>query len=225
MDFTFLPATTTTMTPSAEKKLPPAAGPAPSSACRQLPWRFVPAASPPSPAPAAEPRSRATGVIMAEDHQEPRQPPEKTAGPDTAAAKAAAEEEVEDRMDQLWEDFNEELGQLARARRLRARGGGSCRRDRHRDDDGLLVPEGGRRLTRSEPSPPSSSSSDDAESEHAARAAGCAPVLRPSARHCRRRAGTWVLLMRIFRRLFVIEKTISAAAVARQRSSSSARAR
>ncbi|XP_004975664.1 vasodilator-stimulated phosphoprotein-like [Setaria italica] len=223
-DFTFFPATTT-MTPA--EKLPPAAvpssGPPSSSApCRKLPFfRFVPAAPPPSPAPPAEPTSRATGVIMAED-QEPR-PPEKSAGPgaggDAAAAKAA---EVEDRMDQLWEDFNEELGQLARARARRRPCGGSWR---DRRDDGLLAMEGSRTRTWSEPSP---SPPSDAESEPAARA-GCAPVLRPSARaaagarHCRRRAGTWVLLMRIFRRLFVIEKTISEAAVARQRSSTRAR--
>ncbi|XP_062225692.1 uncharacterized protein LOC133924257 [Phragmites australis] len=106
---------------------------------------------------------------MAEEEQRPEAP--KVGG-------EAAADEVEDRMDLLWEDFNEELG-------------GSC-------CDGL------------EPS------SSDAESERFA-PHGCAPVLRPSSRaggagHYRRRAGSWVLLMRIFRRLFVIDKTISAAA-------------
>jgi len=114
------------------------------------------------------------------------------------AAAAAAVAEVEDRMDLLWEDFNEELaraGGLQQARDL-------C-----------------------------SSGSSDAESSEPAAARGCAPVLRPSSRaagavrHCRRRAGTWVLLMRIFRRLFVIEKTVSASAAAARRQHAAATAR
>ena len=133
--------------------------------------------------------------------------PRAPGGDDVAAAVAA---EAEDRMDLLWEDFNEELA-LAR-RRARGRGGGSWR---GRGDGQLLVLEAAGPW----------SSPSDAGSEPAGRV-GCAPVLRPSsraaggARHYRRRAGSWVLLVRIFRRLFVIDKTIS---VARQRSATRAR--
>ena len=184
MDFAF-PATTT------------AEAAATTAAPEELPSPRSAAASPPRlpPSPPA-----AAADAMAEEG--PRAP----GGDDVAAAVAA---EAEDRMDLLWEDFNEELA-LAR-RRARGRGGGSSWRDR---GDGLLVLEAG----------PWSSPSD-AGSEPAGRV-GCAPVLRPSsraaggARHYRRRAGSWVLLMRIFRRLFVIDKTIS---VARQRSATRAR--
>jgi hypothetical protein len=123
---------------------------------------------------------------------------------------AAAVAEVEDRMDLLWEDFNEEL----------ARGGrGSFRA---RDAAGGL--QQARDLW-------SSGSSDAESSSEPAAARGCAPVLRPSSRatgavrHCRRRAGTWVLLMRIFRRLFVIEKTVSASAAAARRQHAAATTR
>lgn len=164
MDFTS-PATstaaaaTTTFEPAAAAVV--VAGPLSAAAWRQLPFppfaaatsTAPPCRSPPSPPAAAAAALKRTAM---------------------AAARQAA---VEDRMDLLWEDFNEEL----------ARG---------------LWPE-------------SSDYSSDAESEPAA-ARGCAPALRPSsragaARHCRRRAGTWVLLIRIFRRLFVIEKTVAAA--------------
>ena len=193
MDFA-LPATTTA-----------AAAAATTAAPEELPFPRSAAASPPSP-----PAAAADADSMAEEG--PRAPEKWKAGAGgdvDAAAAAAAAAEVEDRMDLLWEDFNEELA-LAR-RRARGRGGGSSWRDR---GDGLLVLEAG----------PWSSPSD-AGSEPAGRV-GCAPVLRPSsraaggARHYRRRAGSWVLLVRIFRRLFVIDKTIS---VARQRSATRAR--
>ncbi|RLM75185.1 vasodilator-stimulated phosphoprotein-like [Panicum miliaceum] len=197
MDFAF-PATTTA---------------AAATAAEELPFPRFAAASPPCfppPAPALAEAGRAAAAVMAEEG--PRAPGKRTgagAGADDAASAAAAAE-VEDRMDLLWEDFNEEL---ALARR-RARGRGGSWRER---GEGLLVLEAG---PWSSPSSPS-----DAGSEPAGRV-GCAPVLRPSsraaggARHCRRRAGSWVLLMRIFRRLFVIDKTIS---VARQRSTTRAR--
>ncbi|CAL5067854.1 unnamed protein product [Urochloa decumbens] len=216
MEFTFPATTTTTTTP---EQLPPAtAGPAPlPAACRQLPLPRLTAARPPwfppSPPPAVPTRATAA-VVMPEE-----EPPENTAGTgpggDAAAASAAAEAELEERMDMLWEDFNEELSSsLAARRRARARGGS------WRDDRGL---EGPSSWSEEEPSPAAS----EAESEPAAARAGCGPLLRPSARaaagarHCRRRAGRWVLLMRIFRRLFVVEKTISA--VPRQRSTTRAR--
>ncbi|KAL6652917.1 hypothetical protein ACP70R_011842 [Stipagrostis hirtigluma subsp. patula] len=70
----------------------------------------------------------------------------------------------------------------------------------------------------------------DAESEPPGRSSslGCAPVLRPSARaggagHYRRRAGSWVLLMRIFRRLFVIDKTVAVPAAAGRHATTAAR--
>jgi hypothetical protein len=174
MDFTS-PAATSTAAAATTTFEPPAAavvvaGPLSAAAWRQLPFPPFAAASstaptppcrsPPSP-PAAAAALKRTAMAAARQ------------GPAGAGADAA----VEDRMDLLWEDFNEEL----------ARG---------------LWPE-------------SSDYSSDAESEPAA-ARGCAPALRPSsragaARHCRRRAGTWVLLIRIFRRLFVIEKTVAAA--------------
>lgn len=176
--------TTTTFEPPAAAVV--VAGPLSAAAWRQLPFpRFAaatstapPCRSPPSP-PAAAAALKRTAMAAARQ------------GPAGAGADAA----VEDRMDLLWEDFNEELAR-----------GGSCR---------VGVAAGlARGLW-----PESSDYSSDAESELAA-ARGCAPALRPSsragaARHCRRRAGTWVLLIRIFRRLFVIEKTVAAAATAR----------
>jgi hypothetical protein len=126
-----------------------------------------------------------------EEEAEPPPPP----GPGKEM-EAVALGELEDRMDLLWEDFffNEEL--LAKRQ---AAGGGS--------------------------GPCYSESSDGEESDSAPgrdALAACFPVLRPSARaggagHYRRRAGSWVLLMRIFRRLFVIDKTASP----RQRAASS----
>lgn len=90
----------------------------------------------------------------------------------------------EDKMDLLWEDFNEELLAMRRA--------GLHRHDLSSSDDG----------------------EEDSDSAAGRVPPGCFPVLRPAARaglagHYRRRAGTWVLLMRIFRRLFVIDKTIT----------------
>ncbi|KAK3144728.1 hypothetical protein QOZ80_4AG0317030 [Eleusine coracana subsp. coracana] len=113
-------------------------------------------------------------------------------GPEEDKKKGDKEEE-EERMDLLWEDFNEELRAMRRA--------------------------GGPHELQSE-------SSDDGDDSNPA-AAGCFPVLRPAARaggpgHYRRRAGTWVLLMRIFRRLFVVEKTITAPTARRHAISSSA---
>jgi hypothetical protein len=118
---------------------------------------------------------------MAEEAEPPPTGPEKE-------MEAAALGELEGRMDLLWEDFffNEEL--LAKRR---AAGGGS----------GPCYPQ----------------SSDGEESDSApgrGALAACFPVLRPSPRaggagHYRRRAGSWVLLMRIFRSLFVIDKTVS----------------
>lgn len=185
MDFTS-PAATSTAAAATTTFEPPAAavvvaGPLSAAAWRQLPFPPFAAASstaptppcrsPPSP-PAAAAALKRTAMAAARQ------------GPAGAGADAA----VEDRMDLLWEDFNEEL----------ARG---------------LWPE-------------SSDYSSDAESEPAA-ARGCAPVLRPSSRagavrHCRRRAGTWALLMRIFRRLFVVEKTVVSR---RQRHRAAAKAR
>lgn len=173
MDFTS-PAATSTAAAATTTFEPPAAavvvaGPLSAAAWRQLPFPLFAAASstappcrsPPSPPAAAAAALKRTAMAAARQ----------------GSAGAGADAAVEDRMDLLWEDFNEEL----------ARG---------------LWPE-------------SSDYSSDAESEPAA-ARGCAPALRPSsragaARHCRRRAGTWVLLIRIFRRLFVIEKTVAAA--------------
>ncbi|CAO2035152.1 unnamed protein product [Urochloa humidicola] len=221
MDFTF-PATTTA-TPDLPPPAAAASCPAPPSACRPRPLPRFAAARPPwfpsSPPPPLS--SRATAAVTM-PQEEPRPPPtEKSAGhADAAAAAVAAEAELEERMDMLWEDFNEELSQKAARRRRRARPRGGSWRD---DRGGGIVFDG---PWSEEPSSPAS----DAESSEpeAARGVGCGPVLRPSARaaagarHCRRRAGRWVLLMRIFRRLFVVEKTISAAAVvARQRSTTS----
>uniref|UniRef100_A0A0A9C176 Uncharacterized protein n=1 Tax=Arundo donax TaxID=35708 RepID=A0A0A9C176_ARUDO len=181
-DFTF-PATTA----AAATTAPEPAGPGPRCRLRFPHVAAEPLWFPPSPTAAD---------AMAEE-AEPRPVAAKAGG-----EAASADEVVEDRMDLLWEDFNEELA-------LRRAGRGSC----SRAAAGGLEP----------------SSESDAESEPAGRAQyGCAPVLRPSSRaggagHYRRRAGSWVLLMRIFRRLFVIEKTISAAA--RQHATTSTRAR
>lgn len=179
--------TTTTFEPPAAAVV--VAGPLSAAAWRQLPFpRFAaatstapPCRSPPSP-PAAAAALKRTAMAAARQ------------GPAGAGADAA----VEDRMDLLWEDFNEELARGGFCCRAAAAGGGG----------------GG-------PWPPS-----DSESEPAA-ARGCAPVLRPSSRagavrHCRRRAGTWALLMRIFRRLFVVEKTVVSR---RQRHRAAAKAR
>ncbi|PAN38209.1 hypothetical protein PAHAL_7G154700 [Panicum hallii] len=193
MDFAF-PATTT-------------AAAATTTAPEEIPFPRFAAALPPRLPPS--PPAAAADAMAEEGPRAPEMKAGAGAGGDDAASAAAAAE-VEDRMDLLWEDFNEEL---ALARR-RARGRGGSWRER---GEGLLVLEAG---PWSEPSSPS-----DAGSEPAGRV-GCAPVLRPSsraaggARHYRRRAGSWVLLMRIFRRLFVIDKTIS---VARQRSTTRAR--
>jgi hypothetical protein len=90
----------------------------------------------------------------------------------------------EEKMDMLWENFNEELEALRRA--------GSY-------------------------SKAAACELSDTESEAAERGRGCAPMLRASSRaggtgqYYRRTGGSWVLLMRIFKRLFVVEKTISAA--------------
>ncbi|XP_062185276.1 uncharacterized protein LOC133888903 [Phragmites australis] len=133
--------------------------------------------------------SPTAGHAMADE--EPRQ---EKAG----AGGGAVHELEEDRMDLLWEDFNEELA-------LRGAGGSCSRAALAAAGDGLDLS--------------SSSSCAESEPEPAGRVHvyGCAPVLRASSRaggagHYRRRTDSWVLLMRIFRRLFVIEKTFSAAA-------------
>ncbi|XP_066350538.1 uncharacterized protein [Miscanthus floridulus] len=203
-----------------DSTFPVVAGPLPASACRQLPFhRFAAASSSPPPwfpsspsptaatgAPPVTTRSRAlTLTSMPAAAQQQQGPPPGAGGDTAAAAAAAAVAEVEDRMDLLWEDFNEEL----------ARGGrGSCCR----------AGNAGGGLQQA------SDLWSSGSSEPAA-ARGCAPVLRPSSRaggavrHCRRRAGTWVLLMRIFTRLFVIEKTVSASAAAARRQHAAATAR
>ncbi|KAF0893141.1 hypothetical protein E2562_023175 [Oryza meyeriana var. granulata] len=103
----------------------------------------------------------------------------------------------EEKMDLLWENFNEELQQALHQRV------GSCRRADARAAAGAAGME-------------LSPESSDAESESAAALRGhfgCAPMmLRPSSRAGGyRRTTSWVLLMKIFRRLFVIEKTIASA--------------
>uniref|UniRef100_A0A0A9HPY4 Uncharacterized protein n=1 Tax=Arundo donax TaxID=35708 RepID=A0A0A9HPY4_ARUDO len=193
-DFTF-PATTTAAATAAAAPEP--AGPG-RPACRlRLPhFAGAPLWFPPHSPTAGDASMVAEEEPLPGAEEPPR--PEKAGAGGEAPAPAPADEEVEDRMDLLWEDFNEELALRRRA------GRGSCSRG------GLEV-----------------SSESDAESEPAG--CGCAPlVLRPSSRvggagQYRRRAGSWVLLMRIFRRLFVIEKTISAAG--RQHAATSTRAR
>ena len=93
----------------------------------------------------------------------------------------------EEKMDMLWENFNEELEALQRR-------AGSCSK----------AAWGLQELS-------------DTESERGR--AGCAPMLRASSRAggYRRTGGSWVLLMRIFKRLFVVEKTFSAASGRHQR--------
>ncbi|CAM0904588.1 unnamed protein product [Alopecurus aequalis] len=97
----------------------------------------------------------------------------------------------EEKMDMLWENFNEELEALRRA--------GSYSK---RAAWGLEELE-----------------LSDTESE---RGRGCALMPRASSRaggtgqYYRRTGGSWVLLMRIFKRLFVVEKTISASSRHRQ---------
>jgi hypothetical protein len=97
----------------------------------------------------------------------------------------------EEKMDMLWENFNEELEALRRA--------GSYSKATYGLEE-----------------------LSDTESEAAERGRGCAPMLRASSRaggtgqYYRRTGGSWVLLMRIFKRLFVVEKTISAASRHRQ---------
>uniref|UniRef100_A0A0D9ZL04 Uncharacterized protein n=1 Tax=Oryza glumipatula TaxID=40148 RepID=A0A0D9ZL04_9ORYZ len=114
--------------------------------------------------------------------------------------------DAEEKMDLLWENFNEELHHQALHQRV-----GSCPRA---DARAAAAAAGMMEL---------SPETSDAESEPAAAAAlrghvGCAPMLRPSSRAgaggYRRTATSWVLLMKIFRRLFVIEKTISSSAAA-----------
>lgn len=99
----------------------------------------------------------------------------------------AAGADGEDKMDMLWENFNEELKALRRA--------GSCSKTAACGLDEL----------------------SDTESEAGERGRGCAPMLRASSRaggtgQYYRRSGSWVLLMRIFKRLFVVEKTTISAA-------------
>jgi hypothetical protein len=97
----------------------------------------------------------------------------------------------EEKMDMLWENFNEELEALRHT--------GPCSK----------AAWGLQELS-------------DTESEAAERGRGCAPMLRASSRagatgqYYRRTGGSWVLLMRIFKRLFVVEKTVSAASRHRQ---------
>ncbi|KAL5213611.1 hypothetical protein ABZP36_002763 [Zizania latifolia] len=103
----------------------------------------------------------------------------------------AAAADDEEKMDLLWENFNEELA----VQRHRV---GSFPRSE------AAAPAAGLELSES-----------DTESEPAAllRGHGCAPMLLASSRagatgHYRR-TSSWLLLMKIFKRLFVIEKTIS----------------
>jgi hypothetical protein len=175
-DLTFAaPPATTTNTPAAAAAVPEpssSAGPAPRCRRVRFPDQLVasPIWLPPSPLPAANEHAAAEGA-------DPSSGPEKETG-------AAADVELEDRMDLLWEDFNEELLAMRRA------GGG-----------------------------PGPCSSDGEASDSAP---GRIPVLRQAARavgagHYRRRAGSWVLLVRIFRRFFVIDKTIAPVASTRRR--------
>lgn len=106
---------------------------------------------------------------------------------DEGVAVRAAGADGEDKMDMLWENFNEELEALRRA--------GSCSKKTAACGLDEL---------------------SDTESEAGERGRGCAPMLWASSRaggtgQYYRRSGSWVLLMRIFKRLFVVEKTISAA--------------
>uniref|UniRef100_A0ACD5UQN9 Uncharacterized protein n=1 Tax=Avena sativa TaxID=4498 RepID=A0ACD5UQN9_AVESA len=99
----------------------------------------------------------------------------------------------EEKMDMLWENFNEELEALRRTGSYSkaAAAAAACELS-------------------------------DTDSEAEERGRGCAPVLRASSRaggtgqYYRRTGGSWVLLMRIFKRLFVVEKTVSAASRRRQ---------
>ncbi|KAF7001851.1 hypothetical protein CFC21_017432 [Triticum aestivum] len=95
----------------------------------------------------------------------------------------------EDKMDKLWENFNEELEALRRAGSCPKKTAAACGLDEL----------------------------SDTESEAGERGRGCAPMLRASSRagatgQYYRRSGSWVLLMRIFKRLFVVEKTAVSAA-------------
>ncbi|KAL5216767.1 hypothetical protein ABZP36_008168 [Zizania latifolia] len=106
--------------------------------------------------------------------------------PGGAAAGGGAADD-EEKMDLLWENFNEELALHGRHRV------GSCPRS-GAAAAGLELPEPAVLLRRH----------------------GCAPMLRASSRAAGtaqyyRRTSSWVLLIKIFRRLFVIEKTISSA--------------
>uniref|UniRef100_A0A0D9W567 Uncharacterized protein n=1 Tax=Leersia perrieri TaxID=77586 RepID=A0A0D9W567_9ORYZ len=107
----------------------------------------------------------------------------------------------EEKMDMLWEDFNEELQQQV-VKRV-----GSCPMEAAAEGMEVCSP---------------GESASDAESEPAVMrrggggGGGCAPALmmratsRAGGTGHYRRTTSWVLLMKIFRRLFVIEKTISA---------------
>ncbi|KAF0932181.1 hypothetical protein E2562_008712 [Oryza meyeriana var. granulata] len=113
------------------------------------------------------------------------------------AAMAPADEE---RMDLLWEDFNDEL--LLQLRRQRAAGTSSA------DDDDRSSP------------PPQPPSDEEETSSPAEQRYGCAPtMLRASSRagavgqfygrrgRGRSRATGWELLLRLFRKLFAVDKS------------------
>lgn len=90
----------------------------------------------------------------------------------------------QEKMDMLWENFNEELEALRRCSKQKA---AACEVE------------------------------SDTESEERGRGCAPMPMLQASSRaggtgQYYRRASSWVLLMRIFRRLFVVEKTFSSSA-------------
>ncbi|KAG8064560.1 hypothetical protein GUJ93_ZPchr0004g39750 [Zizania palustris] len=106
-----------------------------------------------------------------------------------AGGGGAAAADDEEKMDLLWEDFNEELAAV-QGHRV----GSFPRSEAVARAAGLELSESD---TESEPPP----------------GHGCAPMLLASSRagatgHYRR-TSSWLLLMKIFKRLFVIEKTIS----------------
>ncbi|KAL6885929.1 hypothetical protein ACP4OV_010190 [Aristida adscensionis] len=194
-DFAF-PATTTAAAGPTPAPAKPGGGPAP---CRLPLPQFAapPIGLPHSPASPAAAAADDDGMAAEEEPPPPPPPPPPEQEAVDAGGEAAAEDDdpkEEDRMDLLWEDFNEELDAALRR-------AGPCSRAAAAAAAryGGLGPE----------------SESDMEFEPAMRSHhGCVPVLRPSSRvggagHYRRRAGSWVLLMRIFRRLFVIDKTVA----------------
>jgi len=183
-------------------------------------------------APAPEPRSVA-------GHAGPPPPKQRAAAADVeeddkqrAAALADAE-----RMDKLWESFNEDLVLRHRDRGRRSKSAAGINIKVSRAAAGLDDPADDDRWCLCNYSPPSSGADDDDESSDQETSAsspaeqrrgyGCAPtMLRASSRaggagqFCaasssragRRRRGRgaaagWALLLRLFRRLFAVDKT------------------